>query len=85
MSEDKTLTASNDAGAAGSTAGGGSAATRKKTTARASSSSRSARTRESGTTSASTFGKAALESQARARNPSLDDDPFQSGQRIWPD
>lgn len=83
MSEDKTLTASNDAGTAGSSAGGGSAGTRKKTTARAASSSRSGRGQ--GASSGSTFGKAALESQARAQNPSLGDDPFQSGQRIWPD
>jgi hypothetical protein len=78
MSEEKTLSASNDAAASSS------ATTRKKAPARGASAARRSRGQSSGQ-SGGGFGKAALESQARAQNPSTGDDPFESGQRIWPD
>jgi hypothetical protein len=85
MSEEKTLTASNDAAAPGASSGSGAASTRKKTSARAASSARRGRAQGASGASTSGFGEPALASQARAQNPSLGDDPYQSGQRIWPD
>lgn len=85
MSEEKTLTASNDAAAPSASASSGAAGTRKKTGARAASSTRRGRAQGSTEASAAGFGEPALESQSRAQNPSLGDDPYQSGQRLWPD
>ncbi len=61
-----------------------SPATRKKAPTKAASTARRSRQRASAPTARSDFGVAALASSSRADSPSIDD-PFQSGQRIWPD
>jgi len=88
MSEEKTSTASTNT--ANTTKTGSSAASpaptaRKKAPVKAAAATRRARPqRPVGAGSSKGLKPAALESQSRAQNPSVDD-PFQGGQRIWPD
>lgn len=87
MSEETILSAPAEApasstGTASTTAAGST--TRKKAPAKAATPARRNRQRLSASDSQSSFGAAALASESRAQNPSTDD-PFQSGQRIWPD
>jgi hypothetical protein len=82
MSEDQSAPVTTAADAPKQAAGGSASATRKKAPARAGSATR--RTRAQGSSRASVGLSAALASQARLQNPQ-GDDPFQSGQRIWPD
>jgi hypothetical protein len=81
MSEEQNTTGAGGVSAPKPSAGGTAAAARRKTPARSGSSSR--RARAQGSTPGSLAG-AALASQSHAQNPQ-GDDPFQSGQRIWPD
>ena len=76
MNDQTTPSASND-----SATTAGSAPVRRKAPARRTVAARRGPANTAGTR---TFGQAALQSDARAQNPQ-GDDPFQSGQRIWPD
>lgn len=69
------------AGGASTTASG--TAARKKAPTKAAATARRSR-QSSAAIAPASFGTAALGSESRAQNPS-NDDPFQSGQRIWPD
>lgn len=87
MSEETMVTAPADpsapaSGAANTAASG--AGGRKKAPVKAASTARRGRQRPAAAVSTSSFGTAALASESRSQNPSSDD-PFQSGQRIWPD
>lgn len=84
MSEETNVSAPVEAPAPAASVTTPGSTTRKKAPAKVAAATRRARQRSSTSASQPVFGSAALASCSRAQNPSLDD-PFQSGQRIWPD
>lgn len=83
MSEEKPTSATSRPATPRSAPSTGTAAARKKAPARAATTARRTRTQRAAP-AAAVLAAAALDSESRAQNPQ-GDDPFQSGQRIWPD
>lgn len=85
MSEENTQSASSGTSASAANSAAATTTPRKKAPAKAAAPARKSRPQRSAPAAPrGTFGAAALASEARAQNPSVDD-PFQGGHRIWPD